>query len=98
APGAVVLPNGLTLAASFDSEVAAEYGAVVAREFRAAGMRRMLGPTVDIARTWQAGRVPESFGEDPLLSGVIAASFVKAAQAESVAARLQRCAVYTTER
>jgi len=97
APGAVVLPNGLTLAASFDSEVAAEYGAVVAREFRAAGLRRMLGPTVDIARTWHAGRVPESFGEDPLLSGVIAASFVKAAQAQGVAVTLKHFAVYTQE-
>ena len=50
------------------------YGHAVGGEFRAAGILQMLGPTVDIARTWHSGRVPEAFGEDPLLSGEMAAT------------------------
>jgi hypothetical protein len=63
-PGAISLPNGLALAAAFEPELAQAYGEIVGRvpRGRQAGM---LGPTVDIARTWRSGRVPEGFGEDP---------------------------------
>jgi beta-glucosidase len=97
APGTPALPNGMTLAATFDPALAHDYGVVIGREFRAAGLRGMLGPTVDIARTWRAGRVPEAFGEDPLLSSKIAAPLVKAIQAQGVAVTLKHFAVYTQE-
>ena len=96
-PGAVSLPDGLALAAAFSPELASDYGAVVGRQFRASGRQRMLGPTLDIARTWRAGRVPEAYGEDPFLSGRVAAAFVKAAQSEGVAVTLKHFAVYTQE-
>lgn len=97
APGAAVLPNGMALAAAFDPALARDYGIVVGREFKAAGLRRMLGPTVDIARTWHSGRVPEAFGEDPLLSSRIAAPLVAAIQQQGVAVTLKHFAVYTQE-
>ena len=96
-PGAFSLPAPLALAASFDRDLALDYGAAVARQFRAAGKQRMLGPTLDIARTWQAGRLPEAYGEDPFLSGAIAASFVRAAQAGGVGVTLKHYAVYGQE-
>ena len=96
-PGALSLPGPLALAAGFDRDLARDYGATVARQFRAAGKQRMLGPTVDIARTWRAGRVPEGYGEDPFLSGAIAASFVQAAQAGGVGVTLKHYAVYGQE-
>jgi beta-glucosidase len=97
APGAASLPNGLALAASFDPALAADYGAVVGREFRFAGLGRMLGPTVDVARTWRAGRVPEGLGEDPLLSARMAAPLVRSIQAQGVAVTLKHFAVYAQE-
>ncbi len=96
-PGAASLPNGLAVASSFDPEIAGAYGRAVGREFRAAGIRQMLGPTVDIARTWHSGRVPEAFGEDPVLSGVIAAQVVQGVQEQGVAATLKHFAVYEQE-
>ena len=96
-PGAFSLPAPLALAAGFDGDLAGDYGAAVAREFRAAGKQRMLGPTLDIARTWQAGRLPEAYGEDPFLSGAIAASFIRAAQAGGVGVTLKHYAVYGQE-
>ena len=96
-PGAFSLPAPLALAASFDRDLARDYGATVARQFRAAGKQQMLGPTLDIARTWQAGRLPEAYGEDPFLSGAIAASFVRAAQAGGVSVTLKHYAVYAQE-
>ncbi|HYM35372.1 MAG TPA: glycoside hydrolase family 3 N-terminal domain-containing protein, partial [Steroidobacteraceae bacterium] len=97
APGTPALPNGLALAAAFDPALAADYGVIIGREFRAAGLHGMLGPTIDIARTWRAGRVPEAFGEDPLLSASIAAPLVKAIQQQGVAVTLKHFAVYGQE-
>ena len=96
-PGAFSLPNGLTLASSFDPVLAREYGSAVGRQFRAAGLRQALGPTVDIARTWRMGRVPEALGEDPLLSGRIAAAAAAGAQGEGVAVSLKHFAAYVQE-
>jgi beta-glucosidase len=97
APGTPALPNALALAAAFDPSLAGDYGVAVGREFRAAGMRAMLGPTIDVARTWRAGRVPEAFGEDPLLSASLAAPLVKAIQQQGVAVTLKHFAVYAQE-
>ncbi|HEY6454898.1 MAG TPA: glycoside hydrolase family 3 C-terminal domain-containing protein [Steroidobacteraceae bacterium] len=96
-PLAASLPDGLAVASSFDPDVAAAQGRALGAQFRAAGIRQMLGPTVDIARTWHSGRVPEAFGEDPLLSGVMAAAVVQAVQEQGVAATLKHFAVYEQE-
>jgi beta-glucosidase len=96
-PGVASLPNGLAVASSFDIDMAHAYGRAVGGEFRAAGILQMLGPTVDIARTWHSGRVPEAFGEDPLLSGEMAANVVGGVQEQGVAATLKHFAVYEQE-
>jgi beta-glucosidase len=96
-PGVASLPNGLAVASSFDVELAQAYGQAVGAEFRAGGILQMLGPTVDIARTWHSGRVPEAFGEDPLLSGQMAAHVVRGVQQQGVAATLKHFAVYEQE-
>jgi beta-glucosidase len=56
-PSVASLPDGMTVAATFDVELGHAYGAAVGGEFRAAGILQMLGPTVDIARSWHSGRV-----------------------------------------
>jgi beta-glucosidase len=96
-PGVASLPNGLAVASSFDVDLAHAYGRAVGGEFHAAGILQMLGPTVDIARTWHSGRVPEAFGEDPLLSGAMAANVVRGVQEQGVAATLKHFAVYEQE-
>jgi beta-glucosidase len=97
APGVASVPNGLAVASSFDVDLAHAYGRALGAEFRAAGTLQMLGPTVDIARTWHSGRVPEAFGEDPFLSGQIAANVVRGVQERGVAVTLKHFAVYEQE-
>lgn len=85
AEGVTALPVSLALAATFDRDLAREYGRVVGAEVRAAGRNVLLGPTVDIARTPLGGRLPEGFGEDPALSGGMAAPYVRGVAEQVVA-------------
>ncbi len=97
-PDATAFPAGIALAASFDAGLAREYGAAVGAEARRAGFTVVLGPTLDLARDPCGGRVPEAFGEDPCLSGLIGAAHVSGLQASHVVAQVKHFAAYTTER
>jgi beta-glucosidase len=77
-------PAALALAAAFDEELAAAYGAAIAEEARDTGSNVLLAPAVDIARTPLGGRLPEAMGEDPYLTGRLAATEVRAVQDEHV--------------
>ncbi len=90
-------PTPLTLAASFDPDLAARFGAAVGREFHAAGRSGILGPAMDMTRTWHFGRSTESFGEDPYLGARIVAREVAGIQSEHVLATVKHFAVYTQE-
>lgn len=67
--GATALPSAITLAATFDSALAEEYGALLGDELIAAGHNVLLAPALDIARDPRSGRIGENLGEDPLLAG-----------------------------
>ena len=73
-------PASLALAATFDERLAAAYGTAVAEEARDTGSNVLLGPAVDIARVPLGGRLPEAMGEDPYLTGRLAAAEVRAIQ------------------
>jgi beta-glucosidase len=75
----------LSLAASFDEQLAGRFGSAVGREARSAGHNVLLGPALDIARTPLGGRLPEAFGEDPYLTGVLGAAYVRGVQENVVA-------------
>ena len=77
---ATAFPVCLSLAASFDEQLAYRFGSAVGREARSAGHNVLLGPALDIARTPLAGRLPEAFGEDPYLTGVLGAAYVRGVQ------------------
>ncbi|MFC0678745.1 beta-glucosidase [Lysobacter korlensis] len=82
--GATAFPSGLTLASSFDLGLAERFGEAVAREALAAGRNAMLAPGLDIARVPRAGRIAESLGEDPLLTGEIGGTIAAAFQRSGV--------------
>lgn len=90
-------PTPLSIAASFDPEAAALYGATLGREFFDYGSNQMGGPALDMARTWRFGRVTESFGEDPFLVASIAGPEIKAIQSQHVMSMAKHFAVYTQE-
>jgi beta-glucosidase len=82
-------PASLALAATFDEGLAAAYGAAVASEARDTGSNVLLGPAVDIARVPLGGRLPETLGEDPHLTGRLAAAEVRAIQDRHVIAMVK---------
>lgn len=94
---ATALPSPMAVGASFDPAVAASYGTVLGREFRAAGLGTILGPAFDIARTWHSGRLTESMGEDPFLMARMAAAEVHAITAQKVVVQMKHYAAYTQE-
>jgi beta-glucosidase len=82
-------PASLALAATFDERLAAAYGTAVAAEARATGSNVLLGPAVDVARVPLGGRLPEAMGEDPYLTGRLAAAEVRAIQDGHVVAMVK---------
>lgn len=80
------LPSGTALAASWDPQIAYRYGAVAAAEARRKDVDVVLGPTINLHRSPLGGRHFECFSEDPLLSGVLAAAYVRGLQENGVAA------------
>ena len=91
-------PMGIATAATWNTAVGAPLGAAVAQEARATRHNMVLGPNVDIPRQPWWSRIGETFGEDPLLSGRMAAGFVEGAQARGdMAVNLKHYNVYTQE-
>ena len=80
------MPSATALAASWDPVLAYRYGAVAASEARRKGVDIVLGPTINLHRSPLGGRHFEAFSEDPLLSGVLAAAYVRGLQDNGVAA------------
>ena len=75
--GTTVFPTGLGLAATFSTELARRVGAATAREVRLQGGHISYGPVMDLTRDARWSRVEESLGEDPCLSGQMAAAVVR---------------------
>ncbi|WP_442576356.1 beta-glucosidase family protein [Microbacterium sp. F51-2R] len=80
------LPNGAALAATWDRELALRYGSISAGEARRKGVHVILGPTINLHRSVLGGRAFECFSEDPVLSGRMAASYVRGVQRHGVGA------------
>jgi len=75
--GAMVFPQAIALAATFDSALVARVAAAIAREARSRGIRQVLSPVVNIANDVRWGRVEETYGEDPYLATVMGRVYVR---------------------
>ncbi|MFC0678770.1 beta-glucosidase [Lysobacter korlensis] len=80
------LPSATALAAAWDVRMAYRYGAAAAAEARRKDVDVVLGPTINLHRSPLGGRHFEAFSEDPLLSGELAAAYVRGLQDNGVAA------------
>ncbi len=92
-----VFPSPVAMAASWDTDLITRVGAALGRELKAKGRDVLLGPCVNIHRSPLGGRNVESFGEDPHLSGGIAAAYVRGVQSEKVAACVKHFAANNIE-
>jgi beta-glucosidase len=85
----VCIPCGSALGATWDPALVGKLGALVGREARDRGCRGLLAPTVNLHRSPLAGRNFECYSEDPLLSGRLAAAYVRGVQSEGVFATVK---------
>ena len=79
---ATSFPQALSIAATFDPDLAEEIYTVTAREIRARGAHHVLSPVVDVARDPRWGRIEETFGEDPYLVSRMGVAAVKGFQGD----------------
>ena len=83
------IPSGSAVGASWDPGLAERLGSVVGRDALATGCRGLLAPTVNLHRAPLAGRNFECYSEDPLLSGKLAASYIRGVQSHGVFATVK---------
>jgi beta-glucosidase len=91
------LPAPLTLAATFDPELARSHGTVAALEARAKGNDAIYAPTVNIARTPLAGRTFEGYGEDPWLTSRLGVAWIEGAQSTGLIGNVKHFAANNQE-
>lgn len=89
-----VLPIPLGLSCSWDPDLLQRGARMSAVEAASSGVRWTFAPMVDIGRDPRWGRVAECLGEDPYLSGVLAAALVRGFQGDdlSSASSIAACA------
>jgi len=95
--GATALPSSLSLASSWDRDVARRGSALIAREARAKGFNVLLAGGVNLAREPRNGRNFEYLGEDPLLAGTLAGETVRAIQAAHMISTVKHFALNAQE-
>jgi beta-glucosidase len=92
-----LFPNATLLAASWDEQALAETGRLLAEEALAQRIHVVLGPTINLHRTPLGGRLFEAYSEDPLLTGKLAAAYVRGMQELGVAATLKHLVANESE-
>lgn len=86
---ATCFPTASAMAATWNRDLIYELGQALGDECIAQEVDILLGPGNNIKRTPLCGRNFEYYSEDPLLSGEIAASFIKGVQSKGVGTSLK---------
>ena len=81
-----LLPNASLLAQSWSLDALREVGDLLAEEAIDQQTHVVLGPTINLHRSPLGGRLFEAFSEDPLLTGLLAAAYVRGLQQRGIAA------------
>lgn len=79
------MPSGVTIASSFNKELAEEIGRVIGEEARGLQVPMILAPALNIHRNPLNGRQPEYFSEDPYQAGIMAGYYAKGLESAGVA-------------
>ena len=94
---ATCFPSAVTLASSWDLDLAREVAVALGAEASQLGVDVVLGPGLNIKRNPLGGRNFEYFSEDPFISGRFAAAVVDGLQSVGVGACLKHYAVNNQE-
>ncbi len=79
-------PAAIGLAATWNPDLAYQYGIALAQEVRAVGRHALLAPGLNICRTPLNGRTFEYLSEDPFLNSQLAIRLVQGIQSQRIAA------------
>lgn len=90
-------PATISVAASWNRELARELGVAMAEEIRAVNRHMLLAPGINIARTPVNGRTFEYFSEDPYLTKELAIPLVQGVQSRGVGACVKHYAANNQE-
>ena len=94
----VASPALTCLAATWNREVAGQYGAAIGEEARFREKDVILGPGVNMYRSPLCGRNFEYMGEDPYLAGKLAVPYIHGLQSKGVGACVKHYACNNEER
>ena len=92
-----LFPNATLLSSAWSEETAYEVGRLLAEEAMAQEIHVVLGPTINLHRSPLGGRLFEAYSEDPLLTGKIAAAYVRGMQDQGVGACLKHLVANESE-
>jgi beta-glucosidase len=84
-------------AASWDLDLARQYGTLIGVELRDQGYNMSLGGGVNLAREPRNGRIFEYKGEDPVLAGKLVGAEMKALQAQGIVGDIKHYALNDQE-
>jgi len=79
-----VFPIPLGLASTWNSKIVERCGHIAAHEASLTGINWTFAPMIDISRDPRWGRIAESFGEDPYLSGALAQAMISGFQGDDL--------------
>lgn len=95
--GALVLPSGTCLGATFDAEIVRAVGRVLGDQARAASVDVVMGPNLNLPRQTRSGRSFEMFSEDPFLTGVLGSAWMVGLQEQGVTSCVKHVVCNDTE-
>jgi beta-glucosidase len=90
----VGMTSTMGLAATFSKEDAQKNGVVIGRDARALGQDIVLEPFINMVRDFTFGRAYNTYGEDPLLTGQVAAALIKGIQSQGVMSQAKHYVAY----
>lgn len=94
---ATCFPAAVTTADSWDTELLQRVGNAIGEEAKAQGVGVVLGPGCNSKRNPLCGRNFEYFSEDPVLSGKLAAGFIRGVETQGVGTSLKHFAANSQE-
>ena len=98
AHGATTYPAAIAWGASFDPALVEQMAARIGADMRALGVHMGLAPVLDVVRDYRWGRIEETMGEDPYLTGTLATAYVTGLQGAGVVATLKHFAGHAASR